>query len=320
MIHRKTILSIACLLFVFSLTPWKDSTAAQPFPQLMIEVDRVPWTDLSYRAKNFMVAVNTHVHLSSPSGNEGQASLLASPRSIPVQPSGSKVYLLTLNTNIDPLFRSAIRILNQVWFDPKRASALGRIRLRRGRDDFIKSYRFTQHGVFRIRRGPKSKKEALLPPEQWTDVKDTFYSYDISNLGCPLVSERLILIYLVSAAVISNKTEPISLCVFGKRQLHHVQLRPEGLYMLKVDYIERTLQSETRRKSTVEALKIAILNRPIDSDLEETENFSFLGLHKDIAIWIDLKSRIPIQVSGVIPNIGKVALKLSEVKLRTGIF
>ena len=40
----------------------------------------------------------------------------------------------------------------QVWFDPDDATAFGRTRLRQGKDDFKKIYRFTQQGVFRHRR------------------------------------------------------------------------------------------------------------------------------------------------------------------------
>ena len=320
MIHPIKRVARISVLFLSILMTGPEAAAAQSYSQLMIDAQRVTWSELSYRAKKFMVAVSSHVQLSAPAGDDVQSSLLTSPRSKPIQPSGSKILLLTLTTAIDPLFRSDVNILNRVWFDPVRAAALGRIRLRRGSDDFEKRYRFTRHGVFRIRRGPQNKKEALLPPEQWTAHKENFYAYNLTKLGCPLVSERLILIYLASAVAISNQTEPISLCVFGKRQLHHVQLLPRGLHMLKVDYIEKSTQSEIRRKKSVEALKISIINRPLDSDLEEVESFSFLGLHKDIAIWIDPRSRFPLQVSGVIPNLGKADLKLSEVKLRRAAF
>ena len=54
----------------------------------------------------------------------------------------------------------------------------------------------------------------------------------------------------------------------------------------------------------------------IRSYYENAENFSFLGMHEDIAIHIDPESRIPLQVSGRIPTVGAVTLKLGEVKMR----
>jgi hypothetical protein len=52
----------------------------------------------------------------------------------------------------------------------------------------------------------------------------------------------------------------------------------------------------------------------MESDLNAVENFSFLGLHQDISIYIDPTTRLPIQVSGIIPSLGKAELKLNEIK------
>ena len=54
----------------------------------------------------------------------------------------------------------------------------------------------------------------------------------------------------------------------------------------------------------------------MDSDLSEVENFSFLGLHKDIVILTDPILHMPVQVSGKLPRLGTIHFKLSEVRLR----
>jgi hypothetical protein len=171
------------------------------------------------------------------------AVLLASPQGIPIKPQTSSAAEMTINTTIDPRFRSPVKIHNRIWFNPTDASALGRARLRRGDDNFKKMYRFTEQGVFRHRIEPKNKKEASLEPEQWTDIKDSFYPYDLTRLGCPFVSERSLLVFILSAADFSRNNEPLSLCVFGKRQLHRVQLQKRGRYPLSVNYIEKTQQT-----------------------------------------------------------------------------
>ena len=75
-------------------------------------------------------------------------------------------------------------------------------------------------------------------------------------------------------------------------------------------------QNENRRRGKVKALKIALAAQPLASDLDESENFSFLGFHDEIAIFIDPTSNLPIQLSGKIPKIGNVTIKLREVQLR----
>lgn len=244
-----------------------------------------------------------------------EALLLASPKGAPIKPSTPQASEMTIHTTIDPRFRPAVSLDNRIWFDPSDATALGRIRQRRGEDDFKKIYRFTRQGVFRHQIEPKDKKEASLAPENWTDKSDNFYTYDPARLGCSGITEPSLLVYILSAADLSKIDRPISLCVFGKRQLHHIQLRVEGKHRLKADYFEKSQGNKVRIEKEVDTLKVALDAEPMESNLNEMENFSFLGLHKDISIYIDPITHLPIQVSGTIPTVGKAHLNLVEVRL-----
>ena len=317
MIPPKSML-FGCLLLVINLGLTDNSVWSQSSVLNAYDAGQVRWSGLAFSAKNILAAVNVSVRLESLPETEAQAALPASPRGVPVQSSSPRVYSLSLNKSVDPIFRPVVTSSNRVWFDPQQGMVLGRIRLRRGKDDFQKKYRFTEQGVFRHRREPKNKKEATLSPEQWTDTKDTFYPYDPDHLGCAYITERSVLIYLVSAASLTPNAEPQSLCVFGLRRLHRVSLRAQGIHSLKVNYIEKDQQTETRQKGTIEALKIAIETRPMESNLNDSEDFSILGLQKDIVIFIDARSHLPLQISGHIPGVGQADLKLDEVRIRRG--
>ena len=54
----------------------------------------------------------------------------------------------------------------------------------------------------------------------------------------------------------------------------------------------------------------------INVSLEDVENFSFLGLREDIAFFIDPATLLPLQISGKLPKLGTLHLKLSEVEVR----
>ena len=306
----------AILLVIWGLFSFSFSAQAQSFSLPELNPKHVQWTYLSFHTKNFWVEVSTDIQMRSLRASDLDALLLASPQGIPIEPQTSSAAEMTINTTIDPRFRSPVNIYNRIWFNPSDAAALGRIRLRRGEDDFKKIYRFTEQGVFRHRMEPKNKREALLEPEKWTDIKDTFYPYDINQLRCPGVSERSVLIYILSAAAISESNKALTVCVFGKRQLHRVQLRKEGTQPIQFNYIEKSRQVETRKEGTVRALKIAITAQPIDFGQEEAENFSFLGFHKDITIYIEPTSGLLIQATGIIPTVGKAVLKLDKVHLK----
>jgi hypothetical protein len=247
-----------------------------------------------------------------------EAVLLASPKGNPIKPLTPQITEITINTIINPRFRSPVKIHNRIWLNPTNATAIGRIRIRRGEDDFKKMYRFTDQGVFRHRIEPKNRSEVRLDPDKWTDIKDTFYPYDTKQLNCPGVSERSALIYILSATAMSKNNTPQTICVFGKRQLHRVQLQKEGIHPIKIDYIEINQEREIRKDSTVKALKMVIAAQPLTPHSEDPENFSFLGFHNDITIYIEPNSRLPLQASGIIPTIGKTRLNLREVRFKKG--
>jgi hypothetical protein len=316
MTRHKQNTAIGCLIMFLFFSALLGLAGAQTFHPLSLEAGRIPWTDLTFHAKNFWVEVSTTVQLTSLPFSEVENELLAAPRGLPIKPTSPQISQMTINTIIDPKFRLPVNIYNRIWFNPMDAFALGRISLRRGEDDYKKIYRFTDRGVFRHQLEPKDKNEAALDPEKWTNIKDSFYPYDLTRLECGGVSERSLLIYILSAAAISKMNNPLSLCVFGKRQLHRVRLLQEGTYPLNVSFIEKAHQNEIHKEGRINALKIAISAEPLKSDLNEVENFSFLGLHKDIAIYIDPATHFPLQVSGVIPTIGTVHLNLNEVQTK----
>jgi len=288
---------------------------AESSSSLTLDAGQVQWKRLSFFAKKkFQVEVSTQIDLASLPSSRAEAELPTSRQGIPIKLDSDRVSQMTVNTVIDPVFRPPVNIYNRIWFNPRDAEALGRIRLRRGEDDFKKIYRFTDRGVFRHRMEPKDIKEALQEPEKWTDIKDSFYPYNLTQLGCTIATERSLLLYILSAAEISKIGNSFSLCVFGKRQLHRLQLKQEGTYPVNVNFMDNTQPNEIRKQERINAIKIAITAEPMESDLNEVENFSFLGLHKDISIFIDPATHFPVQVSGIIPGIGTVHLKLNEVK------
>jgi hypothetical protein len=306
-------LVIFCLTILIGPGTITRSAGAQTGSHLDLDFNRVPWTHLSFHAKNFWVEVSTDIQLRSRAATELDAVLLASPQGKPVKLKKSQAAELTINTIIDPRFRSPVKIYNRIWFDPTGASALGRIRLRRGEDDFKKMYRFTDRGVFRHRIEPRDKKEASLAPEKWTDIKDSFYPYDMNHLKCTDVTERSLLIYILSAAATKRFDTGLSLCVFGKRQLHHILLKKQGIHTEDVNYIEKNNRTQKQEVKTVKAVQIGITAETAASEQKEMENFSFFGFHKDISVCIDPVTHLPIKASGVLPMVGKVDLKLQSV-------
>jgi hypothetical protein len=308
-----TNLILLCFVFVmYSRCPaW-----AQSFQPLKLEPSRVLWSDLSYRAGKVVVDVKVDIRLAPFSTPEFESIWQTYPQRIPLPTVCQRVYSLEVNRVVDYIFSRAVRLWNQVLFDPQKADSFYRVRLRRGKDDIERTYWFSGEGVHRLRRMPKVKAETSLDPAKWTDVRTSFYPYDLTRLGCPQVVDPMLLIYLVSAAPVDEEGKVLSLCVFGKQQLHRVTLGYQRLETLEVDYSLKSGEGTVRKKGKVDGRMVTVKSVPLVSDKKNAENFSFLGMHEDITIHLDPQLRIPLQVSGRIPMVGLVTLKLSEATLK----
>jgi len=297
------------------LVLWAAPAATEPFCLSGTGAASPAWEELVLEARKFTATLNARIRMDTVPVAGMSKLLPESPPGAAIQPSGSRIIRLMLNMTIEAPLRPDVRIVNEVWLDPSTAAVLGRIRLRRGQDDFKKIYRFARQGVFRHRREPSNKEELLLNPQQWTAVKDSFYAYDLPRLGCSGVSDRLALIYILSKIAWDENSRPVSLCVFGRRQLHRVTLHPRGLTTLKVDYLQATVSGEVRKQGSAKALTVAVESQPLKSNLKQDEDFSLMGLHRQIIIHLDPALRIPLQISGSTPAAGRMDLRLREVQL-----
>ena len=313
---RKILPAIVCIVGFVTLIHFAGQGWGQSFNHLKLDPAKVLWSSLSFREKRAAVDVKVDVRLAPFSTAEFESIWRTNPQSMPLPSLGQKVYNLNVNRVIDHIFSRPVTLSNQVLFEPVQAAAFYRVRLRHGKDEIKRTYWFSREGVHRLRTKPSNKGEASGDPAKWTDARTSIYPYDLTQLGCPQVTDPMLLIYLLSAAHMDKKGDSLSLCVFGKQQLHRLRMQVEGLHTLEVDYSENREEGKVRKKGKVDGLRITLKAQPLQSDLKDAENFSFLGFHKDITIDIDPELRIPLQVSGRIPTIGAVALKLSGVSMR----
>jgi len=309
---------LALLSIITRIVVFPGSTSAQPYTRLNLDAKRIQWSYLEYEVKSTSVDVTTEVRLEFSTKSEAEAAMIESDQGDPLPVPASGCYKVTVNTIIDSLLQSPVKSVDHLWFDPRDATALGRDSFRQGEDDFKKEYRFTRQGVFRFQQEPKDKKEASKGSDQWTKVIDRFYSYDADRMGCPNITDRLLITYIASASEMLDNNQPLSLCVFGKRQLFQVKLQPAGSQSLKINYIEKNEQGEERRQGEVKAIQINLEAKPLESDLEQVEHFSFMGFLDKISFFIDPVRNLPVELKGEIPPVGVVTIKLKEAHLRNG--
>lgn len=279
------------------------------------EPNRAAWKHLSFRGKHFLGEVKTVVSLAGLPTGEAQKMLIHPPRGSALQASTARVMLLDVQSAVDPLFGGTDISGSRAWFTPDDAAALQRVRSRRGDDIWQNTYRFTQNGVYRIRKKPGRADEKQLAPEHWTKIKESFYAYPHKRAESLSVLEPTGLLYLASARAFRERAALRTLYVFDRKQLHEVRVQVSGRQRLKVSYIEKNQKNDIRREGMTDTLKISFKPRALAFPDQQPEEFSFMGLKGDFEIYIDAATGIPVQISGQIANIGKVHIRLQTVEM-----
>jgi len=303
-----------CLL-IFSSFGWHNITGVgNTALAFEIDADQVFWNHLSYRAKSIFGSVTTDIYLSASQAEEAADLLIPVPGGGAVHMSSGTVFSIIIHSNIKPLLGFKEILTTQSWIDSNGAAALQRIRKRLGKKKWQKSYRYTDMGVFRLKNMPKDSQEAILPLENWTKTRESFYPYDPASPGCSAVLEPSGLLMVAAAIKQWEPDAPLNLCVFNKKQLHQVKVSVHGRRRLKVDFIEKSGTHQTRRDTAIDAIQISFEPRSLAQNNPEPEEFSFLGLKGDFDIFVDPNSYLPVQVSGKIATLGKIEIRLQTVE------
>jgi len=292
-----------------------SSLRAQSGPVLRLDAEAFPWKRLAYTAKKVFGTVTTEIQWENVPAEKVKKLLIPAPRAVALQTADHRVFSIKSHAVVKSLWAADDVLKTQAWYDPLNGAVLQRVRWRHGQERWQKTYRFTDKGVLRVRKTTGIPEKNDSTPARWSNIKESFYPYALNRAGCPYALEPLFLLFVVSAMNWESRNGTLSLCVFNKKQLHKVQIRQAGIHPLEVDYTEKKEGSEVRRQDRIQAIKLSITPRSLAGKDKKPEPFSFLGLNGNFDIYLDRISQIPVQVSGKIPRLGVVDIKLSTVDL-----
>lgn len=313
----KKILLVGIILFGALVASGLGKTAAlSPAPDGQSEPVRALWKHLSFRGSHFLGEVTIEVSLIEVPAAEARNQLIAIPEGSPgrLAAFNCPVLVIDVKSKADPLFGADEITGSRAWFSSGKGAALQRIRSRRGDDIWQNTYRFTQSGVYRIRKKPARSDEKILEPAHWTKIKKSFFSYPPVGPEFKIVMEPTAILYLAAHLDMRSPDGPRSLYVFDRKQLHEVTVQINQRRSLNVSYVEKNRRNEIQRQGKTDAVRMAFKPRALTPQGKKPEEFSFMGLKGDFEIYLDPVSRLPLQVSGQIPRIGKIHIRLQSVQ------
>ncbi len=292
-------------LFALFLGIWSTFASAggegvEP-PELVFEPEKVGWTRLELTASAWGIKARTQVELAL--GQEEASSDTATPSD--AEPPGPGA-VLTLESRF-----LGLATHEKICFNPVSGTASSSRRSYSGRKHYAKDYAFDGEGV-RIRRSAPAEGEDVEAPESWSRVAE-------SAAALPVAVERgrnqaNALLYLLSASTLSERGDEIRLPLYSGDGWLWVTARVSGLARIRVRYREVRGEESRERDEILDALVIQLRGKSMHAD-DEAEPMEMMGLEGDLRVYLDTESRVPLRISGKAKVVGKLDIKLKEVRL-----
>jgi hypothetical protein len=276
---------------------------------------KASWTDLTFTGSKFFSSINVKLQLGSGNLFSAASAKKTGTDLADCSETDNDSKLLTLKWSLKGLFIQG-QYEVKIWFKTADGLPYKRIRFRNDDDPWVKSYCWEDEGVRRLRILPGSPAENKQPPTSWTDRTESFYEYPKEQTDCSSVMDAPLVFYILSTLDLSSEKNPYEICVFGKKQLHRLTIRQVKSSPIEVSYkIETSSQKKETIKDQITPLVYSIKTESLASEKDEPENFSMLGLHKDIRVYMDPEKQIPVRISGTNNSIGKLDLELRNAEL-----
>ena len=307
-LSQKTLLAV--LILVLFITHFQPSVAQESSFLETPKRHTLSWTELIFEGSKFFASLNVTIrhsfgeHFSRNPSGDRETSL------DDCTETDSESELLTVQFSSRGVGLSQGKYEEKIWFDRTAAYPYSRIRMNSDDTPWIKSYCWEKKGVRRQKIKPESTSEIKEGPAKWTKHTEAFYMYPEKAAGCEMISDPSLVLVLLSSIEPNSQSGQHGICVFGKKQLHRLIIKEEKSSPLKVAYTERSSFQETAVEGQILPLVFLISTENIAPEKTKPEVFSFLGLEKNIRIYVDPEKRLPVRISGTNNNIGRLVLDL----------
>ena len=268
------------------------------------------WRRLSLRTPTISAPVKAEVEIDVLDEKNLQSQLVHTNSAAPTVIDNDSTPLLIKFTSV----AAGHNLTNELWFDAQDGAALQRVRIDAGRgDERFRVYRFTNEGVFRIRKKPKPGEENL-PAEQWSDVSETFNGFSFPPSPNVAVSESSALFYLASVGL-TKPGEELEIVTYFDDDLHVINLKADGVEKINTDFQTHANSGKEKIAETRDALRISVSSRPFGNTKRESR-LNIAGLKDDIQIYVDQELKLPLELRGKTGFFSTARLILKDAVLR----
>ncbi len=275
-----------------------------------LDYQRVGWEHINLRVSKFFISINSSAYLRKLPAEKAIELMLSTERGQVLMPVRDVVRLDT-----DTRFLGRQSLIN-LLMDPVSGAAFqyevhdqgGRFRHR--------FFRFAEDGTLVKTWRPDEDnfdEEKQRPWREWSRIEEFYNRLPEPAVGL-VITDPLALLYVASSLQLAPGDEPLELFALTGDGITRIRLEPEALLELTVDF---EVKGRGRCKGNTRVLQLDLSAAPLVSGDEY--DFDFLGLEDDIRLYIDTKTRLPVEVSGKARIVGNARIKLREATLRAGL-
>ncbi|HFD92078.1 MAG TPA: hypothetical protein ENJ22_02175 [Gammaproteobacteria bacterium] len=275
------------------------------------DLNSLTWEALHFGTSIMGMSLKADMKISILPREEAKTRLIATPERCGIPPADP-----VLRLELSSSFINDKDIHTTLLINPADASALqrSRIELTEG-DERYKAYRFTEEGVFILRRKPRHG-EARRSFEHWSDIKESFIPYPARYHHRSVMSDTAALLYMASTASFRTPGDEKSFIAYFDDSFHVITIEYKGIESIRADFRAREDGAAARHiMSYRDALQFSIQAHPLGRPGEES-TLQIAGLEPPVNLFIDQEMRIPLEMRGSLGFMGEVSLSLEKAGLR----
>jgi hypothetical protein len=270
----------------------------------------VPWQELRFSARKLFLRADAVIRIEEVPLSRAATQLRQPPQGTPRTATGPRIAELTVQTDL-PFGRGEHVTL---WLDPHNGAVHQVDKRTSGSRPYRKVRRYLQSGYYSWRTSPANEREARGNHDVWTRARGEMVGGEVPSRA--LLTDSYALFHLVSAARLDREGSTSTAYFFSDEQLVVLELAAGDLEVRSVDFELVLPDGSASRRSEALTRRVTAAARPVTADASAADiDLGFLGMKGELAIYVEVGTGIPVELSGRTEHLGRVTVQLQRARL-----
>ncbi len=286
-----------------------------------LNTNKVLWTNLQYKASLLFISLKANVSYQTLTSEQANQQLNIDKTTAKEWPVSTLNHQITMQTDLLGTHSAIDLIMNNS------GSAIQRTSLMTGRKNYYHQINYLNGIINSIKKRPLKKNEKHLGFKNWTDT--SINNFQLNSVQQELlITEAEAIFYIIATSKMSKPGDKYTSYVYDKNGITQLNFVAQDYKSIKTKYYRYVGNTKKRIKGKEKTLRIRLSamryisksdmksNNKHNKVQQNKKSFSFLGYKGDIDLYVDLDTRVILQLKGKVDYLGSVSIKLKSVTLK----